>query len=162
MAFWQHHNWALTPQCPRCCPCNIFQSNQTQPWIQKSRLPNELQGFYCWIPVLSHLKGRAIACCIYAGEKANGFLESRVVAINIVGWLLSFPANRKPSETFWVKETSCPTDHAMRHLLKRPASNMQLLLYLIRTKETFLQTVETTLKRASNLARWEEPTFETT
>ena len=148
MAFWQHHNWALTPQCTRGCHCNILQSNQTQTWIQKSRLPNELQGFYCWIPVLRHLKGRAIACCIYAGEQANGFLESRVVAINIVGWLLFFPANRKLSETLGVKETSCPTDHALRHLLERPAANFQLLFYLTRTKEPWPQPVETSFEKS--------------
>ena len=60
-----------------------------------------------------------------------------------MGWLLSFPANRKPSETFWVKETSCPTDHALRHLLERPAANLQLLLYLTRTREPCPQLVET-------------------
>ena len=103
-----------------------------------------------------------MTCCIYAGEQASGFLETKVVAINIAGWLLSFPANRKPSETFGVKETSGTTDHAMRHLLERPASNMQLLLYLTRTKEPCIQPVETTLKRASNLARWEETTCMTT
>ena len=106
--------------------------------------------------------GRAMTCCIYAGEQANGFLESKDVAINIAGWLLFFPAYRKLSEALGVKETSCSTDHAMRHLLERPASNMQLLLYLTRTKEPCIQPVETTLKRASNLAIWEETTCMTT
>ena len=102
-----------------------------------------MQGFYCWIPVLRHLEGRAIACCIYAGEQASGFLETKVVAINIAGWLLFFPAYRKLSEALGVKETSCTTDHAMRHLLERPASNMQLLLYLTRTREPCPQPFET-------------------
>ena len=84
-----------------------------------------------------------MTCCIYAGEQASGFLETKVVAINIAGCLLSFSANKKPSETSGVKETSCPTDHALRHLLERPAANLQLFLYLNRTREPCPQLVET-------------------
>lgn len=138
----------MTRQCPRVCPCNILQPNQTQPRFKKYRLPSELQGFYCWIPVLRHLGGRAMACCIYAGEQASGFLESKDVPINITGWLLFFPANRKPSETSGVKETSCPTDHALRHLLERPAANLQLLLYLSTTREPCPQPVETSFVKS--------------
>ena len=98
--------------------------------------------------VLRHLEGRVIACCIYAGEQANGFLESKDVAINIAGWLLFFPAYRKLSEALGVKETSCPTDHARRHLLERPAANLQLFLYLNRTREPCPQPVETSFVKS--------------
>jgi hypothetical protein len=93
--------------------------------------------------VLRHLEGRVIACCIYAGEQANGFLESKVRAINIVCWVLFFPPNRKLSETSGVKETSCPTDHAMRLLLEISTANLPLLLYLTRTREPCPQPFET-------------------
>ena len=47
-----------------------------------------------------------------------------------------------------MKETSCPTDHALRHLLERPAANLQLLLHLTRTREPFPQPVETSLVKS--------------
>jgi hypothetical protein len=39
------------------------------------------------------------------GEQANGFLESKVVAIDIAACLLFFPANRRQSESLGVKQT---------------------------------------------------------
>ena len=126
-----------------------YPSTKSDPTLNSKILaPFWIARFYCWIPVLRHLEGRTIICCIYAGEQASGFLETKVVAINIVGWLLFFPANRKLSETSGVKETSCPTDHALRHRLERPAANFQLLFYLTRTKEPWPQPVETSFVKS--------------
>ena len=50
---------------------------------------------------------------------------------------------RKLSEALGVKETSCPTDHAMRLLLEISTANLPLLLYLTRTREPCHQPVET-------------------
>ena len=125
-AFWQLHNWAVALQSPTGCPWSILQPIHTEPWIKKSRLPCALQGFYCWIPVLRHLRD-------WVGNQARGFLESKDVAINITDWILFFPANRKPNEASEVMETSCPTAHPLRHLLEGPVAHLQLLLCLMRT-----------------------------
>ena len=92
--------------------------------------------------------GRAMTCCIYAGEQAIDFLENKDANINMLVWLLFFPANRKLSETSGVKETSCPSDHAMRLLLERSTANLQLLLYLTRTREPCPQPVETSFVKS--------------
>jgi hypothetical protein len=132
---------------PEVVPAISF--NQLDPTLNpKIQAPLWIARFYCWIPVLRHLEGRAIACFIYADEQKSGFFESKVVAINITGWLLFFLANSNPSETLGVKETSCPTDHALRHLLERPAANLQLLLYLTKIREACLQPVETSFVKS--------------